>query len=157
MADKKNIFTTQTSNIDDSKRDQWFDDLIAKLRTDQLQLETNTASNDKVVMYESLMNGNQVESMFKVKLESDKFFVRSMVVDFVKQLNFDLIDKLAFSFEFPEVLAWIQIKDSNSEKAIIMSEAKTNAKYHSKGYDINSIIISPEDKLPVPNHYFQLI
>ncbi len=56
---------SQTSINTTSSRVEWFDNLIATLRTHELQLETDTAPDDMKKMYEILMSDN-LDEMFKM-------------------------------------------------------------------------------------------
>ena len=47
--------------------------------------------------------------------------------------------------------------DDELEKQLILVEAKVNAKYHSFGYDLTSMIVEKSDDLPLPSHYVNYI
>jgi len=144
---------TQSTQVTASQ--VWFDELIATLRTHELQLETDTASPEMKNMYAIFM-GNNLDEMFKVnKSTTQQYFVQKIVVEYLKQLDQTLPLKLAFNFNDSEVLVWAEIEDNDEkqEKALANAEAKINATFHPYGFDMESLIVEKSDNLPVPNHY----
>lgn len=136
-------------------RSEWFDTLIATLRTHELQLETNTASEELRKTYELLMGGNLTEVMKTNKQTIQQYFVGKIVIDFLKHLDKNIPPKLAFDFNDSEVLVWAEVDDNNEaqEKLISRAEAKINAQYHPYGFDMEAMIVERGDNVPVPNHY----
>lgn len=138
-----------------SERQQWFDELIATLRTHELQLETNTAPKEIKEFYDVIM-GNNWDEMFRLnKAASQQYFVGKIIVDYIKLLDKNLPSKLAFDFNDSEVLVWAEIEDNNDaqEKALARAESKINAQFHPYGFDMESLIVEKGDNLDVPNHY----
>lgn len=138
-----------------SERQKWFDELIATLRTHELQLETNTAPKEMKEFYDVFM-GNNLDEMFKLnKASSQKYFVGKIIVEYIKLLDKNLPSKLAFDFNDSEVLVWAEIEDNNEaqEKALARAESKINAQFHPFGFDMESLIVEKSDNLEIPNHY----
>ena len=146
----------QTStNPKQANRAEWFDNLIASLRTHELQLETDTAPEEIKKAYDIFM-GDDLNAMFKLNKDTtQKYFVGKIIVDFLKQLDKSLPLKLAFDFNDSEVLVWAEIDDNNEaqEKALARAESKINATYHPYGFDMEAMVVEKSDKLPIPNHY----
>lgn len=144
---------TQSSKT--SSRAAWFDELIATLRTHELQLETNTATKEMKELYDILMK-NDFDEMFKLnKATAQKHFVGKIIVEYLKYLDKNLPLKLAFDFNDSEVMVWAEIDDNNlfQENALARAESKINAIFHPYGFDMESMIVEKKDNLPIPNHY----
>ena len=144
-----------TKNQSPATTTQWFDELIATLRTQELQLDTNTASEEMKHLYSVLMSDNMNE-VFKLNKEaSQKYFVQKIIFDYLKYLDKNLPLKLAFDYNDSEVMVWAEIEDGNDqmEKVLERAESKINATYHPYGFDMESMIIEKSDAIPVPNHY----
>jgi len=147
--------SAKTSSSLSSNKTEWFDHLVATLRTHELQLETDTASKDIKKMYELLMSDN-MDEMFKMnKIVSQQYFVKKILIDYLHILDNNLPLKLAFDFNDSEVLVWAEIEDNNEvyEHVLTRAESKINAIYHPYGFDMETMIVEKSDNLPVPNHY----
>ncbi len=146
---------TTIPNTQIQKRAEWFDNLIATLRTHELQLETNTAPAELVEFYKNLM-GNNIDELLKTnKALTQQHFVSKIILEFLKLLDKTLPRKLAFDFNDSEVLVWAEIDDNNDqqEKLIVRAESKINALFHAYGFDMETMIVEESDNLPIPNHY----
>ena len=133
----------------------WFDDLIAGLRTHQLQLETDTAPQEMRTFYSALMKDDADEIWKFNKAAAQKHFVMKIIVEFLDILDKDLPAKLAFDYNDSEVLVWSEIEDNNEdqERKLIRAESKINAAFHEYGFDMETMIVEQCDNLPIPNHY----
>ena len=137
-----------------SQTTQLFDNLVASLRTHQLQLETKTAPTEIEHTYKVLM-GNNTNDVFRLGKEAaQQYFVSQIILDYLKHLDIPPI-KLAFDFNDSEVLVWAEIADNDEalEKALLRAESKINAKYHPYGFDMETMIVEHGDGLTIPNHY----
>lgn len=144
---------TQTSK--ETSAELWFDELIATLRTHQLQLATDTASQGLKELYKILMNDN-MDELFKVnKAHAQQYFVGQVILEYLRLLDNKLPKKLAFDFNDSEVLVWAEIEnnDEAQEKALARAESKINAKFHPYGFDMESLIVEASDNMQIPNHY----
>lgn len=138
-----------------SELEKWFEDLVATLKTHQLQLETNTARSEIQEMYRTLFEGNADNISHIAKMQAQQHFVSRIIVDYLKLMSNDLPAKLAFDFNDSEVLVWAEINDDDDEmqKKLILTEAQINARYHPFGFDMSSTIVEKSDNLEIPNHY----
>src|SRR4051812_5223013 len=91
----------------------WFDEFIASVRTHQLQLETNTATEELKNMYDILMNGSNHDLAHLSKITADAHFIKSMVLQYLQIIQPNLPLKLAFDMDNSEVLVWAEIEDNN--------------------------------------------
>jgi hypothetical protein len=139
----------------ESNLEKWFDDLVAELRSHQVQLETNTASKEMKKIYETVLTGNANQLAHLGKFNAQKHFVTRIIIEYIELLKNKLPLKLAFNFNDSEVLVWAEIdgEDSIKERELLKAEAEINAKYHPFGFDMETTIVEKEDCLPIPNHY----
>lgn len=150
-------FSMSLTKIEDKQvsRSEWFDDLIAALKTHELLLETNTATEEMKQFYEAIM-GDNLDELFKMqKTTAQKYFVGKIVFDFLKILDNHVPLKLAFDFNASEVLVWAEVDDNDEmqEKILSRAESKINAIYHPYGFDMETMIVESSDNMPIPNHY----
>ncbi len=148
---------SSTSSSSQQARDHWFSELIATLSAHQVMLETNTANEEQKQFYETLFGGNLDQIALQGRDIAQKHFVSKILLDYIKILhtNHVMPGKLAFDLNDTEILVWAEVDDNNDdlEKRLILAEAEVNAKYHTFGYDMTSLIVEKGDKLPIPNHY----
>lgn len=145
----------QSTEIKESSIGLWFDDFVSTLRSHQVQIETDIASKEIKELYSTLFSGN-IEQIFNInKQAGQEFFVKRIIVDYLKQLDKNIPKKLAFDFNDSEVLVWAEVENDieEFERILIMTEAFINAKYSQYGFAMNSTIVETEDMLQLPNHY----
>jgi hypothetical protein len=135
--------------------DDWFNDIVAKLREHQVQLRDKTLSKDIELFYNTFLVGNQNEIASLNKKLSQQHFVYQIITKYVSLIGEIMPEQLAFSFNDSEILVWAELKndDWNSEKALIMSAAAINSEYHRLGYDITTTFVEERDGLDIPQHY----
>lgn len=141
-----------------SKYDAWFSDFIAKLKVEQLKLETETASAADKKFFDTLITGN-LDDVFKLHESArQQYFVRKIVAAYVQELKGQLPLKLAFNFNESEVLVWAEIQDGDeaTEDRLLLAEAKINAEFY-PGFTMNSMIVEASDHIKIPHHYESLI
>lgn len=146
---------SSTLKTEETHLGKWFEETVAALRSHQLMLETNTASKKIKNTYNILINGTEHDINYHSKLLAQMHFVKSILIDYLKTLGTDLPSKLAVNYNDSEVLVWAEIEDNNNkmEEALLIAEAKINAKYHNYGFDMETTIVETSDHLSVPNHY----
>jgi hypothetical protein len=146
-----------TEKVIETPTSAWFDDFVATLRSHQIQMEADVNASEIRKIYEPLIAGN-IEQIAKMSKETaQKYFVLSIMNEYVTLLKegVEKINKLAFDFNDSLVLIWAEINDDDEEmeKRLILTEAQVNAKYHNNGFDVTSTIVEQSDKLNIPNHY----
>lgn len=146
---------SQLESLEQKKLNEWFNDMVATLRTHELMLETDTATPQVKTMYDIFVNGNTNDIALQGKVNAQVHFVRSILVEYLFLLGKKLPSKLAVYFNDSEVLVWAEIKDDDDEmeKNLLIVEAKINAKYHPYGFDMETTIVETSDNFSVPNHY----
>lgn len=146
---------SQLESIEQKKLNEWFNNMVATLRTHELMLETDTATAQVKGMYDVFLNGNTNDIAFQGKVGAQVHFVRSILVEYLSILDKNLPPKLAVYFNDSEVLVWAEINDEDDEmeKNLLIAEAKINAKYHPYGFDMETTIVETSDNFSIPNHY----
>lgn len=145
--------------LEQTNQKEWFNNMVAALRTDEFMLETQIASPQMKRLYDVMMNGSANDIQFQSKQAAQMHFVRNILLDYVQFINSNTLpEKLAVDFNDSEVLVWAEIEDGDEqmERALLIAEAKVNAKYHHYGYDMETTIVETSDSLPIPNHYQSL-
>src|SRR5882672_11206322 len=117
---------------------QWFSKLISEIRVDKEMMEADVVPADTKQFYTDAITGN-VDAMHNyARVNSTKYFIYKIVEDYFKELqSFKATpNKLAFDFSDAKILVWAEISDDDetTEKALILSEAKANAKYSDNGF-----------------------
>lgn len=140
-----------------NKQDQWFESMINSIKVDQIQIQTNTASEEKTRLYNNLMEGKHSEMFSDMRNISSQFFIEELVKEYISELNSRNVqtNQLAFELSDAKVLVWAEINDfdEKSEDGLILAEAKTNALFSNYGFYISSTIIEKGDNLSIPPHY----
>ena len=160
FGDRMANLTTRSTRSASAERDEWFEEIIAQLRIDQLQLETNTASREKRERYETLMSGDPERLLLQQQAGVTRHFVGLLVRDFVRRAipHLPRIKLLAATANDAEVLMWIELKaeDELLEDQLTLIEAEVNAAFHDRGYDLDLMIVEAEDELSKPAHYVEI-
>jgi hypothetical protein len=118
-------------------------------------LQTGTADKWKRFAYTTMMQGNEDLSAYLNRITSNKHFIPNILIEYLKEIDSNMPNELAFDLRDSELLVWAEIDNDGdkTERLLLLSEAKVNAKYHQFGYDIVSTIIEKRDKLTIPSHY----
>lgn len=144
-----------------SQTERWFDDFIAQLRSDQIQLDTSIASKEKQKFYDLMMTENQDEILMFGRNMSSMYFIRRMIMEYVDELQAMKCQPLRLSLNHSnsKILVWAEIdnNDEPTEDKLLIAEAKINAKYHNKGFYISSTIVEKCDSFPIPSQYQPLL
>lgn len=144
-----------TAAVDNEKRSAWFDDLITTLRVHEVQLDTNTIDPKLKKLYDLMIDQNLDELYRMNKSSAQQFFVKKIILEYLRLLGDNTPKKLAFNFNDSEVLVWAEISDNDHklESELNLAEAKINAIFHPYGFDMESMIVESGDGLSIPNHY----
>ncbi len=158
---KTKIPKTATTN------DSWFNKFIKEtvhgIRVDELQLKTNTADEVKVKVYDSLQSGDTDAVIDTYRDLLFKHYVSTITKSYISEVMPLIVTnmpiKLAFRLTNSKILVWAEIKDDDEscENALIIAEAKINAKFSEKGFHISSTIVEESDRLTLPPHYADIL
>lgn len=149
-------------NIDNntSKKDSqeaWFDEFVGTIRLDEQLLKNDLMDPEKKQMYHKLIEGNMEALSIDARNMSTQYFIGGLLNEYVKELSSLKHNpkKLGFELSNSKVLVWAEIYDNDdeTEKALILAQAKVNAQYSKYGFAISSTIVEECDYLAIPNHY----
>jgi hypothetical protein len=141
-----------------SIRSEWFDNLVATLRSHEVQLDTETADENLKKFYANFMSTNMDEIAAQNRALSQQYFVTQIAVMFWNLVKDWDLTRLAFDYSDSELLVWAEISDDQESlwRKLILAEAEVNAEYHKRGYDVNLMIVEESDQLNIPEHYQKL-
>lgn len=138
----------------------WFDELVATIRSHELQLHSNTAPDEMKGFYNDLINKN-MDATNKKSLElSAQYFISKMLVEYLAELRkggrvpVDLA--LQLSQNGINVWAIIEDDDDATEHALYESEARVNAQFHKYGFRIDTTILEKSDSFDIPSQFQQI-
>lgn len=157
---KHNKMTTQ-EEIRTSKNEQvlteYFDNFVGQLRVDEVSLKAGVASKEKVEKYKILSQGTPEEIARYNVLSNSLELIKRLIIDYMNAINeFEVVPiKLAFDWSLNKLRVWVEIKedDEKAEEALILAEAKANAKNKDTGFYIISTIVEDSDNMTAPPHY----
>ena len=135
----------------------WFDELIAAIRADQISLETNVAPPEKEKLYKTFILGSELDMCALARTQTSMTLVQNLVIFYFSRLNetnqYPL--KLAIDYTDAKVLVWAEVDDDDetTEDALLLTEAKVNAKFSTFGFDLSTIIVEKSDNLKIPPQY----
>ena len=137
--------------------EQWFDEMVANLRYDQVLLENEIIGENKKKIYDTLISGNQDGIHHLARQASSAFFISNIVANYFKELvkTESKPKKLALELSDSKILVWAEVieDDEVMENGLILTEAKINAEFSQYGFHISSTIVEDSDGLEVPSHY----
>jgi hypothetical protein len=151
-----------SENIDNNvskknSHDAWFDDFVGTIRLDEQLLKNDLINPEKKQLYNKLFEGNVESLIVDARKMSTQYFIRSLINEYIKELSHLKHNpkKLGLELSNSKVLVWAEIYDNDdeTEKALILAQAKVNAQYTKFGFAITSTIVEECDQLTVPSHY----
>jgi hypothetical protein len=136
--------------------EQWFDEIVASIRRDQLAIETGTAPQNTQILHRNLMDGNLKEHFRELVKGYNLEILHRMITDYMREIKDYKPRKLAFELNGSEVLVWAEIADDDDthEAKLIMAEARINAEYRHQGFDLTTTFV---EQSGIPNHYSPVI
>jgi hypothetical protein len=136
---------------------EWFEEVIHTLKSDQLMLEHDVASEKTKKFYGDLIDENYEALLNTTWAGLAKITVHEMLVKYLMELKNRAVSfkELAFDLTGGKVLVWAVVSDNDdtSEKNLILSEAKVNAHFTDSIFRLSSTIVEEGDQLPIPNQY----
>lgn len=139
-----------------TKSEQWFDEIVAQIRADQLAYGAGVISPEKTTMYDNLINGEVKPLIDNTLAIAKMYYIKRMLLEYVQVLGgLEAFNKIAVSFHNSGLLVWVEIPEGREdiEDELIMAEARVNAKYHQFGFDMNTTYVEECDRLSIPSHY----
>jgi hypothetical protein len=154
------VITPPSTELTNEVISQWFNKFISDIRVDKVMMESDIAPIATKQFYTDAINGNPDGMHNYARVQSTQYFISKIISDYFKELqSFKATPKkLAFDFSEAKILVWAEISDDDeaTEDALILSEAKANAKYSDNGFYVCSTIVESGDRLKVPSHYQEI-
>lgn len=140
---------------------QWFANFIRQVKADdELIASTNVSPEKKHQLYNVLAGGLD-DLAYQVRVPATNNIIKMIVFDYWAELREkkDRFLKLGLAHADSKIFVWAEIEDDDesSEDLLLISEAKVNAKYFSKGFNIISTIVEKSDNIPLPKQYLNLL
>lgn len=160
MPDEKKI-TPAAQAPNENTINLWFEHIVDHIRADHFMYTTGAVTPEKKEFYDDVILGTGEKAMADIRESSSKFFIRSILTDYLQELKIHRRKplQLAMALSDSKILVWAVINDNDeeTEDALLISEAKVNGKYYEKGFYLNSTIIEKSDRLATPPHYLNII
>lgn len=143
-----------------SNTNQWFDDMVANLRVDQLSMQTCVLEKQKKELYEAMIKGDVNFTHNYALKSSSAFFIKNLINSYLIELieRQRVPNRLAFDLSNSKILVWAEINndDECTERALILSAAKANIDFAQYGVHISSTIVEERDGLRIPSQYKEI-
>lgn len=142
----------------ESQAEQWFDGLVSDLSFDKQLHKLDILDPERKKVYDDMITGNNFSIHEFANTKTQQFFIGNLLNEYINEL---LVThkkqplKLGLELSDSKILVWAEIEneDEETEDALILSQAKVNAKYEKYGFYISSTIVEEEDRMNLPNHY----
>jgi len=161
MPQKKNDIINNQAIRKDTTRSAWFEKMIDHIRTDHLLYSSGVATAETKRFYDQLISGNTAEVFRNSRETSSRFFITNILREYVSELSSTNHKplKLAMALTDSKLLVWAEIKDQDEamENALLVTEAKINARYFDRGFYLSSTIVEESDNLSTPPQYINLL
>jgi hypothetical protein len=139
----------------------WFDNMIATLRADQIELESGIANKEKQELYRPLLSGDAFKMAENVRTESSKFFISEIVRDYFNELKIRKANPVSLALQLSEskILVWAIVHDDDEacEDQLFLAEAAVNSRFHQHGFYVSTTLVEESDSCKVPNHFALII
>ena len=143
-------------------QDVWFDEIISKLRVDELLIKHKLLDKERSKMYKAFIKNDylKIAQLTQEQLHKDltKYIIYSYLDEIIKRNAKP--KEIAFDYSSKGVLVWAVLNDNDekSEDALILSEAKINYDLADKfDYHISTTILEESDKISIPKQYKKLL
>ena len=138
-------------------RTQWFDELVADIRTEQLKHDAGVASPEERSLLELMMSNDLMEKAAAFSNLSERIVLDTLVTDYVKQtkaLSPYLKKHLLFYHKGGRLTAWLLTDfEHRSQVAgkLLSIEARIYKKYSGLRFSFEARIIDTEMNVAIPN------
>jgi len=146
---------TRLKNIDIAE--EWFNDVVANLRKDELLYKTGKLPDERKDVYNAFINKEYDKIMHNMSEAAIKHFTIQILTaydSYIKTLDINPIF-IGVCYGDREVLVWSEINDDDdkTETELFKAEAVINASFINTGICISSTIVEKSDKIKMPGQY----
>lgn len=134
---------------------QWFDEMVATLRSHELQLETGLASKELAKFYETLRGGSELQLAQLAIEQGERVVVLNLILSVLNALSEFEIKEVWLNLSQKTLNVWVKtdVKDRAVYRSIINAIAKVNAAIEEIDYFIDVFVIQNRTIAP-PKNYF---
>lgn len=134
---------------------QWFDEMVATLRSHELQLETGLASKELAKFYETLRGGSELQLAQLAIEQGERVVVLNLILSVLNALSEFEIKEVWLNLSQKTLNVWVktEVKDRAVYRSIINAIAKVNAAIEEIDYFIDVFVIQNRTIAP-PKNYF---
>lgn len=141
-------------NLDVSK---WFDNFVASLRAEELQLVSGIANQEKKEFWKSVLENNNLELAYKSREMSSMMIIPDLLSHYIlglKKRNVAL-NSISLQLSDSKILVWAVVPndDENAMNQLFLEEAVINAKYCDSGFHISTTIMEESDNCETPSQF----
>lgn len=137
---------------------QWFDEMVATLRSHELQLETGLASKELAKFYETLRGGSELQLAQLAIEQGERVVVLNLILSVLNALSEFEIKEVWLNLSQKTLNVWVKTKGRSTEikKAIILKIAEINASIIESDFFVDEYIVSDKEVITPPKNYFLL-
>lgn len=134
---------------------QWFDEMVATLRSHELQLETGLASKELAKFYETLRGGSELQLAQLAIEQGERVVVLNLILSVLNALSEFEVKEVWLNLSQKTLNVWVktEVKDRAVYRSIINAIAKVNAAIEEIDYFIDVFVIQNRTIAP-PKNYF---
>jgi hypothetical protein len=140
-------------------QEPWFENLIAGINVDQLNLQTGNDESVKA-LYQHAIVGNYGDVFKSIRKDAMQVLIKNVVLKFLHEVieRNALPDTLAFSLTPATILVWAEIDDADEEREdnLLMAETTINVYASQFNLSIDTLVVEKSDLLSVPDHYIEI-
>jgi len=146
-------------NIADKNADitQWFDNLVASLRGEQLQLESGIADKEKQAFWKPMMENNSLQIAVTTREMSSRLIIPELIINYLNGLKKRTVDISSLSFQMSDskILVWAIVNDDDEDSMdqLFLQEAEVNAKFAEYGFHVSTTIMEKSDNCTTPPQF----
>lgn len=140
---------------------QWFDHFVASILSDEIQLVSGIATEDKKDFWKPFIEDNHLEIAKRSRESASILLIPNLLTDYVNGLKRRKIELVSLLFQLSDsiILVWAVVSDDDEQSmdALFLQEAEVNAKYSDHGFHISTTIMEKSDNCPTPSHFQKFI
>lgn len=145
-------------NIDISN---WFDHFVASIRSEEIQLVSGIASQEKNDFWKPIFENNHFEIAKRNRETASMLLIPKLFTDYVNGIKSRSVNLISLSFQLSDsiILVWAVVNDDDEQSmdSLFLQEAEVNAKYSDHGFHISTTIMEKSDNCLIPSHFQKFI
>jgi hypothetical protein len=140
---------------------QWFDNFVASIRAEELQLVSGIAIQEKKDFWKPLLENNTLEIAARTREAGSMLIIPELVTDYINGFKLRDIKLFSLSLQLSDsnILVWAVVNDDDEATMdqLFLLEAEVNAKYSDYGLHISTTIMEKSDNCAIPSQFQPVI